>query len=111
MLEDGVDPAVERAHRGVPGSRIDTVTAFWMATRGGAELLGHRTGLLEVGRAFDAFVVDVAAATKRPSSPLCVWPGLDDDATTFEKVVRLATAADISDVWVAGRRVAGTGPS
>ncbi|MFN3218284.1 MAG: amidohydrolase family protein [Acidimicrobiales bacterium] len=111
MLEDGVDPTVARANRGVPGSRIGTVTAFWMATRGGAELLGHPTGLLEVGRAFDAFAVDVAAASGRPTSPLRVWPDLDDDATIFEKVVRLATAADISDVWVAGRRVAGTGRS
>lgn len=111
MLEDGVDPTVARARRGVPGSRIDTVTAFWMATRGGAELLGHPTGLLEVGRAFDAFVVDVPAASGRPTSPLRVWPGLDADATIFEKVVRLATAADISDVWVAGRRVAGAATS
>jgi guanine deaminase len=109
MLEDGVDPAVGRSRRGVPGSRIDTVAAFWMATRGGAELLGHPTGLLEVGRAFDAFAVDVVAASGRPTSPLRVWPDLDDAAAIFEKVVRLATAADISDVWVAGRRVAGTG--
>ncbi len=63
-----------------------------MATRGGADLLGHPTGLLEPGRSFDAFVVDVAAASARPSSPLRVWPDLDDDARIFEKVVRLATA-------------------
>ncbi|MGK0312052.1 MAG: guanine deaminase, partial [Ilumatobacter sp.] len=92
--------------RGTPNSRISIVEAFWMATMGGAELLGLATGALEVGRPFDALAVD----TRRNGSPLQAWPGLDDDARTFEKIVRLATPADITDVWVAGRRVAGSRP-
>jgi guanine deaminase len=103
-LEDGVDPQRPPGERGTPDSRISIVEAFWMATIGGAELLGLPTGLLEVGRPFDAIAVN----TRRTGSPLQAWPGLDDDARIFEKIIRLATPADISDVWVAGRRVAGS---
>ncbi len=105
-LEDGADPLEAAEDRGTPNSRISIVEAFWMATMGGAELLGLATGALEVGRPFDALAVD----TRRNGSPLQAWPGLDDDARTFEKIVRLATPADITDVWVAGRRVAGSRP-
>ena len=80
------------------------MTAFWMATTGGAAALGSSVGLIEPGLAFDAFVVDIG----RPGSPLRVWDGLDDEARVFEKIVRLAGSSDISHVWVAGRRVAGS---
>ena len=58
--------------RGTPNSRISIVEAFWMATMGGAELLGLPTGALEVGRPFDALAVDTrrhwfaAAGLARP---------------------------------------------
>lgn len=74
-----------------------------MATVGGAELLGIDAGLLAPGRHFDAVAVDIA----RPGSPLRIWDGVDDDERSFEKIVRLATPADITDVWVAGRRDSG----
>ena len=77
-----------------------------MGTLGGGELLGLDVGLLEVGRPFDAVAVDTA----RPTSALRLWDGVDDDARSFEKVVRLAEPADFTDVWVAGRRVAGAAP-
>ena len=105
MLEDGVDPSVPRDARRTEGQRIDTITAFWMATRGGADLLGQPIGLLEVGRRFDAVAVRVDGT----GSPLRSWTGVDDAARTFEKVVRLARPADLTDVWVDGRRVAGVG--
>lgn len=104
MLEDGVDAAVPTAQRGVPGSRIDTVAAFHLATVGGAEVLGIPCGLIEVGRSFDAFVVDLA----RPGGALRVWDGIDDEARIFEKIVRLAGPADIGTVWVSGRPVSGS---
>lgn len=103
LLDDGVDARIAAEDRGVAGSRISITDAFWMATTGGAELLGLDVGLLEVGRSFDAVAVDTA----RPGSPLRMWNGVDDDARMFEKIVRLATPADITDVWVAGRRVTG----
>jgi guanine deaminase len=103
LLDDGVDPRLDAADRGVAGSRISITDAFWMATAGGAELLGLDVGILEVGRQFDAVAVDTA----RPGSPLRTWDGIDDDERTFEKIVRLTTPADITGVWVAGNRVVG----
>ena len=92
ILEDGTEPATP----GVPASRIDTTTAFWMATRGGAQALGIPAGLLAPGNYFDA----VALTSTSP-----VTKGLDDPHRRFERVVRTATPLDISDVWVAGRKV------
>ena len=101
MLRDGVDRRLERPDRGVAGSAIDTTTAFWLATVGGASVLGAPVGLIEVGRRFDAVVVD----TTSRSGALRVWPEVDDAERTFEKIVRLAAACDITDVWVDGVRV------
>jgi len=66
-------------------------------------LLDMPIGVLAVGNQFDAFAVQ----TNRPGSPLQRWTEIDDDERTFEKIVRLGTPADIRDVWVNGRRVAG----
>jgi guanine deaminase len=104
MLEDGINADVAAADRGVQHSRINTVAAFHLATKGGADLLGIPCGLLEVGRQFDAFVVDVG----RQQSSLRIWDELDDEARVFEKIVRLASPSDITRVWVAGRQVSGT---
>ncbi|MCY3648206.1 MAG: amidohydrolase family protein [Acidimicrobiaceae bacterium] len=101
MLEDGVDPALGAAQRGVPESRIDTVTAFWLATAGGAAVVDLPVGLIEPGRCFDA----MAVRTDRPGGTIRLWDGIDDDARAFEKVVRLATTDDISHVWVDGSSV------
>jgi guanine deaminase len=87
----------------VPESRIDTVTAFHVATAGGAELLGIPVGSFEVGRKFDAFSVDL----ETPGSVLRQWDEVDDEARLFEKIVRVAASSDITNVWVDGRRVAG----
>lgn len=101
LLDDGVDAAMPSAERGVAGSRISILEAFWMATTGGADLLGIDAGLLEPGRSFDAIAVDTA----RPGAALRLWDGIDDDDRAFEKVVRLTTPAEIERVWVAGRQV------
>lgn len=102
LQHDGVDPDRAAARRGVAGARIDIVTAFHLATAGGADVLGIPAGRLQVGCVFDALVVDL----DRPGSALRAWDGVDDDeARRFEKLVRLAGAEEISTVWVAGRRV------
>ncbi|MCU0272405.1 MAG: amidohydrolase family protein, partial [Acidimicrobiales bacterium] len=77
ILEDGVDHGLPAAERGVPGSRIDAVTAFHLATAGGASVLGADVGVLAPGRWFDALVVGL----DRPGSPLHAWDGLDTDET------------------------------
>ena len=104
-LEDGVDPSLAPDERGVPDSRLSILEAFYLATRGGADLLDVPVGLLEVGRSFDALAVQL----NRAGSPLTHWQGLGHgDEQLFEKIVRLATPADITDVWVQGRRVGGS---
>ena len=65
MLEDGVDPALGPAERGVPESRIDTVTAFWLATAGGAAVIDLPVGLIEPGRRFDAVAVQDGPSGRR----------------------------------------------
>lgn len=103
MLEDGVDPKVAAPERGVAGARLDIAQAFHLATVGGANVLGAPVGAFEVGRQFDAFVVDTAAST----TGLRRWDGVDDEVRLFEKIVRLAGPDDIGLVWVDGRRVSG----
>ena len=84
--------------QGDPNARIDATTAFWMATLGGAELLGAPIGLLAVNRQFDAVAVRL--------DDLGIMPDLDDDERLFEKLVHLTRPTDIASVWVAGRAVA-----
>ena len=103
LLNDGVDRSKPAAERGVPGSSIDTTLAFWLATLGGASLLGSPVGLLAPGRRFDAVLVDT---TSRRGS-LRVYPELDTPERVLEKIVRLAGPPDILGVWVDGRRVVG----
>lgn len=82
---------------GDPAARIDAVTAFWMATAGGADLLGIAAGVLAPGRQFDAISVSL--------QELGVDRDVDGPDRVFEKLVRLAGPADITAVWVAGRVV------
>jgi guanine deaminase len=103
MLEDGVDARLAALERGTPGSRIDAVTAFHLATAGGADVLGIPVGRFQVGRQFDAFVVDTAASP----SGLRRWDGIDTEERLFEKIVHLAAPADITNVWISARSVAG----
>lgn len=98
MLEAGVEPG--RDHWLRPGERIDITTAFWLATAGGAELLGIDAGLLQPGKVFDAIAVDPTTDPSHVSSA----PG-EPDAGLFERVAR--GSGDITHVWVGGHVVAG----
>ncbi len=103
QLDDGVDINLAAADRGMAGSRIDAITAFWMATKGGADVLDRPIGLLEVGRRFDALAVTIQSfGDGTPPGAAAT----DSDERIFEKIVRLTTAADIDAVWVDGRRLA-----
>jgi guanine deaminase len=102
LLEAGVDARVKRTERRQPGSRIDALTAFWLATAGGGIALDLPVGLFAPGYQFDACVLDAAA----PGSNLQV---ADDDPpeTVLQKVIYGASRANISQVWVANRQVVG----
>ena len=96
MLEAGVNP--ERPTWNRTGDRIDLTTAFWMATLGGAELLGIDAGLLQPGRVFDAVAID-------PTSDPSVLGTLagESDERRFERIAR--GSGSITHVWVDGRLV------
>ncbi|MFZ4812491.1 MAG: amidohydrolase family protein, partial [Ilumatobacteraceae bacterium] len=102
MLRDGVDVRRDSSERGTTDTAIDTVTAFHLATAGGADVLGAPLGRFAVGSQFDAIVVDTAGAV---GSALRRWPEVDTEDRLFEKIVRLARPVDITSVWVAGSRV------
>jgi guanine deaminase len=100
LLESGVDPRLSRAQRRRPHSRIDVLTAFWLATTGGGIALDLPVGLFAPGYQFDACVLDTASA----HSNLQV---ADDDTpeTVLQKIIYGAARANITQVWVANRRV------
>ena len=98
-LEDGVDVTAASGDRGVTNSRIDITTAFWMATAGGADLLGLPIGLLEPGRQFDAVAIDRSRVTPNVEAD----PG--DWQLVFERLVRNAGPEAIDSVWVGGKPV------
>ena len=103
LLEDGVDGAVASGVRGVAGSRISFVEAFWLATTGGGRALGLPIGLIEPDYRLDAVAVSPGAA----ESGLDVWPELDGPEDVLQKVIHNVGRVDITDVWVDGRRVVG----
>ncbi len=98
-LEDGVDAAKPAAERGVRDSRIDWKTAFYCATKGGAEVLDLPVGSFEVGRQFDALRIDPEAHGGTVH--------LTDETVpeALQKIVYTASKANIAAVWVAGRQV------
>jgi len=96
-LEDGVDQRVTTNDRGVADSRIDATAAFYLATMGGADVLGAPIGLLAVGRRFDAVAISL--------DDIDNVPGGDKPLRRFEKLVRLAGRRAITHVWVDGKAV------
>ncbi len=114
LLEDGVD-VTRGADRGRANSRIDVAAAFWMATGGGAELLGIPAGLLAPGRLFDAVAIDLAAL---PTAGAIDHASGDAEAADYgneadllERIVRTAPPSAIDRVWVGGRPVIDRGRS
>ncbi len=100
LLEAGVDARLQRSERRRPGTRIDALTAFWLATTGGGMALDLPVGQFAPGYQFDACVLDLAAA----SSNLRV-DGDELPEVLLQKVIYGASRANISQVWVANRRV------
>lgn len=77
--------------------------AFYLATLGGAECLGlkERVGNFEVGKEFDALIVDPCA----PGSPFDVIPSEDTILDTFQKFLFLGDDRNLSDIFVRGKKV------
>jgi guanine deaminase len=99
-LESGVDPAQDRSQRRRPDSRIDAVTAFWLATAGGGSALDLPIGMFREGFQFDALLVDARASDSN------LHLDIDDTAEDIlQKIVYLAGRANVREVWVANRQV------
>jgi guanine deaminase len=100
ILESGVDPMLDRDVRRRPDSRIDAVTAFWLATAGGGIALDLPIGVFREGFQFDAVLIDAQA----PDGNLRVG---DDDAPEdlLQKILYLTGRANVREVWIANRRV------
>lgn len=114
MLESGTDPALEPARRSTrQGARIDAVTAFWLATAGGAEVLGLPVGHFAPGRMFDALTIDPAAS----GGGLAHWQLADrpsdrqPPARRLERLLHGTARVNIAAVHVGGQRVAGHRPA
>jgi guanine deaminase len=99
-LESGVNPTSARAQRRSPGSRIDAVTAFWLATAGGGIALDLPIGLFREGYHFDAVVLD----SRTPHSNWRLAENSSPDEI-LQKIIYHATRTDICEVWVGNRRV------
>jgi len=99
-LEAGVDPSLPREQRGRADSRIDALTAFWLATAGGGIALDLPIGTFATGRQFDAIAL---APDARGGNLRCA----DTDApeAVLERIVYGAARVNVRDVWVAGRHV------
>jgi guanine deaminase len=100
MLESGVDPALSREQRRRPDSRIDALTAFWLATAGGGIALELSIGMFREGFQFDAMVIDAGVADGNLRLDQA-----DTPEEILQKIVHHAGRANIREVWVANRRV------
>ena len=101
LLEEGVDPSLAADKRGRPGSRVDLVTAFHLATAGGGIALDLPIGQLASGYRFDVIVVDTGA----PQGGIRLFDETSPELI-FQKIIYGSTRASIASVWVDGRQVA-----
>jgi guanine deaminase len=108
MLESGTDPDLPPDARSRhAGARITAATAFWLATAGGAQVLGIPTGTIAPGQRMDALLIDPAAL----HGGLADWPEMGPEAPErrLERLLHGTARANITHVFVDGRRVAGAG--
>mgnify|MGYP001343755862 FL=1 len=100
-LENGVDPSINRDQRGRKDSRIDFSDAFYLATKGGADVLNIPTGSFEKEKYFDALLID----TQVDNAKISIHEDVDNDQDVIQKMVMLATRSNIVRTWVSGLSV------
>jgi guanine deaminase len=106
MLASGTDAALPPEDRSAQkDARIDAVTAFWLATAGGAEVLGLSVGHFAPSHHFDALTIDPHA----PGGGLAHWPLAENQtpARRLERLLHGTARVNIAAVHVDGVRVAG----
>lgn len=105
LLEDGVDPDLPAERRGRVGSAIDLVTAFHLATAGGADVLDLPVGRLRPGCRFDLVQIDTTAR----NGGIRLFDITRPEAI-FEKIIHGTTRTNIAAVWVDGHQVVAPPP-
>ena len=100
-LENGVDPSINRDQRGRKDSRIDFSDAFYLATKGGADVLNIPTGSFEKEKHFDALLID----TQIDNARISIHEEVDNDQDVIQKMVMLATRSNVVKTWVGGLSV------
>jgi guanine deaminase len=100
LLEAGVDPGTARAQRRRADSRIDALTAFWLATAGGGEALGMKLGVFREGFSFDAILIDARVANSNLRVDQSHTP-----EQILQRIIYNASRANIRQAWVANRPV------
>ena len=106
LLEDGVDPDLPAESRGRANSAIDLVTAFHLATAGGADVLDLPIGRLQPGCRFDLVQIDTTARTGGIRLFDITAP-----QAVFEKIIHGTRRANIAAVWVDGHQVIAAPPA
>ncbi|MCM3767660.1 guanine deaminase [Neobacillus niacini] len=101
MLEDGVNPDLPPADRGVPNSRITVNEAFYLATAGGGDSLSLPIGRLEKNHAWDVQIIDTVLSTAK----LPLYDDHEDLLDVFQKMMYLVRPENIREVWVQGEKV------
>ena len=83
---------------------LTTEDVFYMATLGGARVVGRESelGSFEVGKQFDALIVDMSPERGGINAPT---EKSDDARTVFDKFIMTGDDRNIIEVYVAGRRV------
>ncbi|MDJ1006310.1 MAG: amidohydrolase family protein [Paracoccaceae bacterium] len=110
LLESGIDPDLAPEARSTHRpARIDAATAFWLATAGGADVLGLPVGRFAPGQSFDALFIDTTA----PGGGLTFWEegAHDPPERRLERLLYGTGEANIASVYVAGTPVAGRAPA
>ena len=98
MLESGVDTTTAVSLRENPGARINFLEAFYLATMGGADVLDTPVGAFEVGRQFDAVVLQL----DHPLNRLNEFTAADNWEELLGCVVYNTQVCNIATVWVNG---------
>jgi guanine deaminase len=101
MLEEGVDPSLPSAERGLPQSRISANEAFYYATAGGGQSLSLPIGRLEENYIWDVQVIDVSA----PNAKLPLFDENISMEDLLHKILFLSRPDNIREVWVQGECV------
>lgn len=91
---------------GTEQDKVDYREAFRLSTLGGAEALGisDKVGNFEVGKEFDALVVDATDGEEAEGAALTCFPERDTE-DLVQRLLFLGSYRNIREVYVAGRLV------